>query len=79
MCSRTGAGPGSNDEYTFFRTGGWSWSIPYIAGVYALAAEVDPMITPDRFWAAALKTGRRMQLGPIIDPVALMAELGRKR
>lgn len=79
MCSRTGAGAGSHDEYVFFRVGGWSWSIPYIAGVYALAAQVDPQITPDRFWQIAKKTARRVEgTGAIIDPVALIDALGRK-
>jgi hypothetical protein len=51
MDSRTTASPGGVDEYVFYREGGWSWSIPYIAGVYALAAQVKPAITPDEFWA----------------------------
>jgi hypothetical protein len=86
MDSRTTAGPGGIEDYAFYRQGGWSWSIPYIAGVYALAAQVKPTITPDEFWATALKTGRTIQLthdqktipfGPIIDPVALMAALNK--
>lgn len=84
MDSRTGAGPGANDEYVFFRRGGWSWAIPYLAGVYALAVQVDPKITPDRFWETAMSTGRTIEvrrgdkahpLGPIIDPVRLVAAL----
>ncbi|MHB9030832.1 MAG: S8 family serine peptidase, partial [Candidatus Latescibacterota bacterium] len=47
MDSRTTAGPGGVDDYAFYRQGGWSWSIPYIAGMYALAAQVKPSITPD--------------------------------
>ena len=79
MCSRTGAGAGSDGEYIFFRVGGWSWSIPYIAGVYALAAQVDPQITPDRFWQVATTTGRTVYgTGRIIDPVALIEALGGK-
>jgi subtilisin family serine protease len=86
MDSRTTASPTGNNEYVFYRQGGWSWSIPYIAGVYALAAQVDPTITPDRFWELALRTGRTVEgthngqaytLGPIIDPVALIAALGK--
>ncbi len=84
MDSRTTASPGGPGEYVFYREGGWSWSIPYIAGTYALAAQVKPSITPDEFWAAALQTGRTIQLtqagqtypfGPILDPVALIAAL----
>ncbi len=81
MDSRTTASPTGADEYVFYRHGGWSWSIPYIAGVYALAAQVDVNITPDRFWALAMKTGRTIELqykgekipfGPILNPAKLI-------
>jgi hypothetical protein len=81
MDSRTTASPSGVGEYVFYREGGWSWSIPYIAGVYALAAQVKPDITPDVFWSAALSTGRTIQIrhegktysfGVILDPVALI-------
>ena len=84
---RTTACPLGNDEYVFYRQGGRSWPIPYIAGVYALAAQVEPTITPERFWSLAMKTGRTIQLdkkdeiiplGPIIDPVALISTLQKK-
>ncbi|MHC4755349.1 MAG: S8 family serine peptidase [Planctomycetota bacterium] len=81
MDSRTTASPTGSDDYVFYRFGGWSWSIPYIAGVYALSAQVEPEITPDRFWALAMKTGRTIELdnngkiipfGPILDPAKLI-------
>jgi hypothetical protein len=84
MDSRTTASPCAADEYVFYRQGGWSWSIPYIAGTYALAAQVDPNITPERFWSLAIKTGRKIEiehagemvsLGPILDPLALIDAL----
>ncbi|MFA5835413.1 MAG: hypothetical protein WC837_00520 [Bellilinea sp.] len=84
MDSRTTAGPSSTDEYVFYREGGWSWSIPYIAGVYALVAQVKPAITPEEFWRLALQTGQTIELNhkgeiyslrSILDPVALMAAL----
>jgi subtilisin family serine protease len=87
MDSRTTASPTGTDEYVFYREGGWSWSIPYIAGVYGLAAQVEPTITPDKFWSLALETGKTIDLkyqretihfGPIIDPVALIASLQEK-
>jgi len=86
MDSRTVASPAGNREYVFYGAGGWSWSIPYIAGVYALAAQVNPVLTPERFWSVALSTGRTVLVarggqetpfGPIIDPPALVATLGR--
>jgi len=84
MESRTTASPGGVQEYAFYRSGGWSWSIPYIAGAYALAAQVRPDITPDLFWMTALGTGttidvlhdgRAFSLGPILNPEALIAAL----
>jgi hypothetical protein len=84
MDSRTTAGPDGPKEYVFYREGGWSWSIPYIAGLYALAAQADPSITPDRFWRMALETGRLVdvkqegktfKLGPVADPAALIETL----
>jgi len=82
--SRTTASPNGADEYAFYRQGGWSWAIPYIAGVYALAAQVDPTITPERFWDLAMKTGRTVELErdgqtvrlrPVVDPAALIEAL----
>ncbi len=84
MDSRTTAGPSATDEYVFYRQGGWSWAIPYLAGVYALACQVKPTITPDEFWQTALKTAAtidldarllRKQEGLVLDPVALVAAL----
>jgi subtilisin family serine protease len=84
MDSRTTASPTGVEEYVFYREGGWSWSIPYIAGVYALAAQVKPDITPEVFWSTALDTGRTIEIshggktysfGVILDPVALIHAL----
>ncbi len=86
--SRTTASQGGADEYVFYGNGGcMSWAIPYIAGVYLLAAQVDPEITPERFSSIAMKTGRttylkhdkkRIALRTIIDPVALVNALQAK-
>jgi len=84
MDSRTTASPTGVDEYVYYREGGWSWSIPYIAGVYALAAQVKPDITPEVFWSSALQTGKTIKIthqgqeysfGVIFDPVALIHAL----
>jgi subtilisin family serine protease len=87
MDSRTTASPAGSDKYVLYRQGGLSWSVPYIAGVYALAVQVEPEITPERFWTLALKTGRTIELehkgekhsfGPIINPVALISTLQKE-
>ena len=87
MDSRCTAGPTGANDYAFYRQGGWSWITPYLAGVYALAVQVKPEITPDEFLSLALKTGHGMNwpqdntkapLGVIIDPVALIDALSQK-
>jgi hypothetical protein len=84
MDSRATAAPNGKEAYAFYRSGGMSWAIPYLAGMYALAAQVKPEITPDKFWKTALKTGQTIeimhagqtyQLGPILDPAALIKAL----
>ena len=36
--------------------GGMSWSTPWLAGMYALAKQAKPDVTPEEFWEAAKKT-----------------------
>ncbi len=84
MDSRTVAAPGGAEDYAFGRIGGLSWVAPYFAGLYALAAQVDPVLTPQRFWALAVSTGRTTTItharqtysfGVIVDPIALIAAI----
>lgn len=81
MDSMTTASPTGNNDYVFYREGGWSWSIPFIAGLYALACQVKPSINPDIFWSAALNTGdtikvqnngKEYELKKVVNPVKLM-------
>jgi membrane protease YdiL (CAAX protease family) len=82
--TRTVASPTGAGDRTFFRWGASSWMPPYLAGAYALAAQVDPTITRARFLELARDTGRvttvqrdgrDFRLGPILDPAALIAAL----
>jgi len=83
MASRTTAAPNGPDEYVFYRSGGFSWCVPYLAGLYALACQVAPDVTPERFWSTALETGTPIDLtaqepgshGVIVNPVELIEEL----
>jgi hypothetical protein len=81
MDSMTIASPTGINDYVFYREGGWSWSIPFIAGLYALACQVKPDINPDIFWSAALNTGdtikvqkngKEYELRKVVNPVKLM-------
>lgn len=57
MDSRTTASPTGADKYVFYRLGGLSWSVPWAAGLYALACQVKPDVTPELFWKTAIETG----------------------
>jgi hypothetical protein len=87
MDSRTTASPTGTEDYVFYREGGWSWSIPYLAGMYALTVQSKPDITPEEFWDAAIRTGQTIQIqhdgknyefGVILDPQALIKAIKSK-
>lgn len=59
---RCTAAPNGVNDYVVYASGGLSWSIPYIAGVYALACQVEPDITYDEFWNIALETGKSVMV-----------------
>jgi subtilisin family serine protease len=84
MDARATASPTGISDYAYYGSGGWSWSIPYLAGMYALACQVKPNITPEEFWATALKTGDTIEvehdgskysLGVILNPEKLITEI----
>ncbi|MAT42438.1 MAG: peptidase S8 [Anaerolineaceae bacterium] len=88
MDSRVTASPSGIDEYVYYFRGSWSWAMPYLAGIYVLAAQTNPKITPELFWNVAMDTGRynyleyngmTYELGPIIDPVAIILKLDNRR
>jgi hypothetical protein len=67
MDSRTTAGPTGPEDYVFYRVGGSSWTAPWLAGLYALGCQVDPGLTPEVFWKAALETGAAREFPPSED------------
>ncbi len=84
MDSRTVSSELGDEVYAFYRVGGWSWCVPYIAGMYALALQVAGDLTVDEFAKAAIDTahytsislgGTETRLGPIINPVGLIERL----
>ena len=85
MDRRTAASPAGAGEYACFAEGGMSWVVPYVAGLYALACQVEPEITYEEFLAAAQATanpisiwpeeGKEYPYGRVVDPAALLAGL----
>lgn len=80
MDSKTTASASGDDGYVFWRKGGWSWGIPYISGLYVLGCQVDPCLTPERFWETAYETGTTKEVekdgkkykAKIVNPIKLM-------
>lgn len=87
MDSRCTASPTGVKDYVFYRQGGMSWSVPYVAGLYALACQVKPDITPDVFWEEAYNTSDTVsvsndgqdELGKIVNPVRLIEKLEKMK
>ena len=85
MDFRATASPTGTEDYVNYVNGGLSWATPYLAGVYALAKQVKPDITPEEFYTLAMETssdipytdgfGKEYTLYNLIDPPALIAAL----
>ena len=45
-----------------------SWGAPYIAGLVALAYQVDPEITPKNIIKYLIQTVTKAESGPIVNP-----------
>lgn len=80
MDSRAAASPAGDKDYAFYREGGLSWAVPWLAGLYALALQQKPSLTPELFLSAALASSGRLAgkgyaLEGVVDPARLIAEL----
>jgi hypothetical protein len=84
MDSRCVASQRGTEQYVFYASGGVSWCVPYLSGLYALACQVKPTVTPEEFWSVGLETGQTIKIqndgkthefGKIVDPVALVDAL----
>ncbi|NLL77235.1 MAG: S8 family serine peptidase [Clostridiales bacterium] len=76
MDNRCVAAPTGVNDYAIFQSGGLSWSVPYLAGVYALACQVKPDIDYKEFWEIALETAvANEKLDTIINPQGIVDKL----
>ncbi len=60
--SRCTASPTGKRDYAFYPVSDWNLYLPYAAGLYALAWQVKPGITPEEFMDRALKTGDALEI-----------------
>ena len=56
------------DVYTFDTRGGNSWTVPYLAGLAAMAFQIHPEMSPDRIVALFQETATQTKQGRVINP-----------
>ena len=87
MDYRATASPTGTEDYVNYVGGGMSWAVPYFAGVYCLARQVKPDVTPQEFWAAAMDTATAIsfregaqsyQIAHVINPPGIVKALEGK-
>ena len=63
-------------DYTYFGVGGWSWAIPYFAGLCTLALEINPQLTYEQMQNALKETKSETESGYyVINPVDYIKKL----
>ena len=70
---RTTASNYGESDYTYWGEGGFSWAIPYLAGVYALGLQIDPDLSFDKFIELVKETEEKNADGiGVINPVKVI-------
>ena len=76
---RTMASHCGKNVYTYDIEGGRSWAAPYLAGLAALAFQVDPNLEPDSFVRRWPETAIATEAGPVVDPRGFIELANTKR
>jgi hypothetical protein len=71
--NRTIAGREGAEAYIYDRIGGMSWAAPYLAGLAALAFQVNPELHPATIIRLWQETATKTDVGPVINPTAFLA------
>lgn len=71
-------------SFDYYPNGGMSWGTPTLAGVYCLAKEANPNITPKEFHQLAYETGTDMlsngkPVGRVIDAEKLIGKIKQQK
>ena len=70
---RTFASEKGDGKYTYQKDGGISWSVPYLAGVIALALQINSNLTKEQVFEGVKETTLTNDKGlRIINPAGLM-------
>ncbi|MHC4478047.1 MAG: S8 family serine peptidase [Planctomycetota bacterium] len=65
--------------YTYYRQGGMSWAAPYIAGLAALAFQVNPELQPQTIVERLVKTATHTKAGPVVNPRGFIESVKRSK
>lgn len=71
--NRTTASHHGPEVYTYWIEGGMSWAVPYLAGLAALAFQIDPEIPPAQIVELWTSTATKTSAGPIVNPSKFIA------
>ena len=63
----------TSGEYIYWASGGLSWTMPYILGLYAIAAEIDPTLTQDEIRTLVVETAYHTNQIEVVNPVGFIA------
>lgn len=73
---RTMASQEGDDAFRYEEKGGLSWAIPYLAGVFALASQVQPGLSNEEFLHIVKKTAGKNREGiEVINPSGIIEEV----
>ena len=75
--NRTTASHYGPDVYTCWREGGLSWAAPYLAGLAALAYQVNPKIQPDEIVKLWIETAVKTDAGLAVNPPGFIEAVQR--
>ena len=75
--NKTLAGHTGTHMYVYEREGGRSWAAPYLAGLAALAFQVNPQIRPEEIRTLLIKTATLTSAGPVVNPVGFIKSVKR--
>jgi len=70
--NRTVAGPAHPDHYVYYSVGGFSWGLPWLAGVVALGLQVNPDLTEAEIFEALTVTAYPFAQGGIVQPTVFI-------
>lgn len=80
---RTTAATMDGSKYIYWSTGGLSWTMPYVLGLYAIAIEIDPTLTQDQLRQLIVGTAYDNNGMPLVNPVgfvsAVLDRVGRSK